>query len=379
MPTLIVLSHLRWGFVYQRPQHLMSRLARHYKVLFVEEPLHDDAESRIDVAPHGQQIDVLTPRTRLPQPGFHDEQLAVLGPLLARYLNDNGIDDYIVWLYTPMALPMLEPLKPRLVIYDCMDELSAFKNAPRELREREAALMRRAAVVFTGGPALYEAKVGQHENLHCLPSSVDAPHYAPSRLDPESKDWTEAQRLHADLGRPRLGFFGVIDERLDLDLLQQLAAARPSWSIVMVGPVAKIDEKDLPKNPNIRWLGMQSYARLPHLMAQWDVCLMPFALNDSTRFISPTKTLEYMAGDKPVVSTAVHDVIKLYGDVVCIADSPEAFIAGCEAALAQTEQQRAAHLDAMRETVSRVSWDRSADIVQQELAKALQQHPAASA
>lgn len=374
MPTLIVFSHLRWHFVYQRPQHLLTRLARHYRVLFVEEPIHADGPPRIDRLPQGPQLDVLQPRTPVEAPGFHDDQLPVLKPLLAEYLRANGIDDYLLWFYTPMALPLMAQLHPRAVVYDCMDELSAFKDAPRQLRQRETALLKTAGLVLTGGPALYESKRPHHANVHCLPSSVDVEHFGAKNLAASGDMASEAQRLQGHLPHPRIGFFGVIDERLDVALLETLAERRPEWQIVMVGPVVKIDPARLPQRPNLHWLGMQPYALLPHLVAEWDVCMMPFALNDSTRFISPTKTLEYMAAGKPVVSTAVRDVEVLYADVVRIAADVDAFIAACDAALAETAAQRDARLAEMRSALSRSSWDRSADQVhawiEDELAKA---------
>ncbi len=366
MSHLIVFSHLRWAFVYQRPQHLLSRLGPHHPVLFIEEPVYldpADGPPRIDRIPKGPGVEVLVPRTPIAAGGFHDDQLPVLKPLLAEYLRRHAIDDYLVWFYTPMALPLLSELRPRAVVYDCMDELSAFKDAPRQLRQRETALMKATDIVFTGGPALYEAKRSLHPNVHGLPSSVDAAHFASTSLDPASDAAAEAARLQGGLGRPRLGFFGVIDERLDTALVDALARARPDWQIVMVGPVVKIDPARLPQHANLHWLGMQPYAVLPHLMAGWDVCLMPFALNEATRFISPTKTLEYLAGGKPVVSTAVPDVVGLYGDVVRIAHDAPGFIAACEAALGAPEEDRESLRQRSSATVARSSWDHAAQRV----------------
>lgn len=379
MTHLIVLSHLRWGFVYQRPQHLLSRLARDYHVHFVEEPVHFDGPARIDSTTQGNNLEVLCPRTAVKSPGFHDDQLAVLRPLLADYLHERGIDDYLVWFYTPMALPLLSALHPRAVIYDCMDELSAFKDAPRQLRQRESALLRLAGAVFTGGPSLYESKRTLHPNVYCLPSAVDAAHYSPANLDPQSADALAAEELHAGIAHPRLGFFGVSDERLDLQLLAAVADAQPDWQLVMVGPVVKIDPANLPQRANIHWLGMQSYQRLPHLIAEWDVCLMPFAMNEATRFISPTKTLEYMAAEKPVVSTPVPDVVGLYGDVVSIARTPDEFVAACAELLAQSEQKRRQHIVGMLNKVWQVSWDRSAEKVFEVLAEELKKPPTSMA
>ena len=376
MQTLIVFSHLRWDFVYQRPQHLLSRLARLYRILFFEEPVRGNLTPFLERFSPCHNVEVLRPHTTVDAPGFHDAQLPELEPLLAEYLQDFGIEDYVVWFYTPMALPLLAELSPRAVIYDCMDELSAFKNAPRQMLQRESALLKRADLVLTGGPSLYEAKRGLHSNVHCLPSAVDVEHYSP--LTPRDRD-PEAQRLMAEIARPRLGFFGVIDERFDIELLRAVAAADDRWQIVLAGPVVKIDRADLPQSPNIHWLGQQPYERLPHLVAEWDVCLLPFALNASTRFISPTKTLEYMAAEKPIVSTPVHDVVKLYGDSVEVAAGADAFVAACRAALSESAASRAARVARMRRHVERTTWDAAAQTVARELDTLLAQARKAAA
>lgn len=375
LPVLMVFSHLRWGFVYQRPQHLLTRLAGRWRVLFVEEPVQADGPARLEVRAVGPQLSVLVPHTPVAAPGFHDDQLAPLSTLLAEHLSAEDLLVDVAWLYTPMALPLVEPLQASCLVYDCMDELTAFKDAPRQLRQRESALMKMAALVFTGGPSLYEAKRGLHPQVVCLPSAVDAAHYSPANLVAGSASQREADRLQGGLPHPRLGYFGVIDERLDIGLIAQVADAHPDWSIVMAGPVVKISEQSLPQRPNIHWLGMQPYGRLPYLLAGWDLALMPFAMNESTRFISPTKTLEYMAGERPVVSTPVRDVISLYGSAVEVAQGGAAFIAACETVLAESAAARCERSIAMLRLVATHSWQHSADQVHMrvagELAKAL--------
>ncbi len=387
MPHLIVFSHLRWDFVYQRPQHLLSRLAKHYEVLFVEEPLRCEAGAWLDCREGAPGVTVLRPHTPVEAPGFHDDQLPLLRPLLSEHLAEQGITDYVVWFYTPMALPLLAELsrpteapaqsrgaggmQPRAVVYDCMDELSAFQNAPRQLRQREAALLKVADLVLTGGPSLYEAKRGLHPNVLCLPSAVDARHYSPQFSTGRIDAMLQAEQIQGRIPGPRLGFFGVIDERLDIALIDAVAQAEPDWQVVMVGPVVKIDPEQLPRRPNIHWLGQQPYALLPQLVADWDVCLLPFALNESTRFISPTKTLEYMAAEKPVVSTPVHDVVAMYGDVVRIGHDHAAFIEGCRWALSETGYKRAERIGEMLATVSRFSWDNTAKTIHEAIESVL--------
>lgn len=366
MPHLFVFSHLRWDFVYQRPQHLLSRLARHWPVLFVEEPVPGDHEQLdADVAAPG--VTVLRPRLRREVRGFDDASVQAVAPMLQAYLRAQGIDDYATWFYTPMALPLLDGLSPRAIVYDCMDQLSAFAHAPPQLVARERALMRIANVVFTGGPSLYDDKRTQHDNAHCIPSSVDVAHFA------RATDPALASPLFDATARPRLGYYGVIDERLDLALVERLADADPAWSICMVGPVVKIDPASLPQRPNLHWIGQQSYADLPALLAAWDVCLMPFALNDATRFISPTKTLEYMSAGKPVVSTAVADVMRLYSEGVHIAAAgdTDGFIQACRAALDETPAERATRQATQAGLVSATSWDGAADLARRGVDAAL--------
>jgi UDP-galactopyranose mutase len=371
LPVLFVFSHLRWGFVFQRPQQILSRLAGRWRVVFVEEPVLADGPARLEVTMHGPHLEVLVPHTPVAAPGFHDDQIAMLVPLLTEHVRMQGLAGSVAWLYTPMALPLLEAVQPACVVYDCMDDLPSFLDAPKQLRQRESALMRRAALVMTGGPSLYESRRAQHPNVHCLPSSVDAAHFAPERLKPGSTHDLATQALQGHLPRPRVGYYGVIDERLDVSLVARLADARPSWSIVMAGPVAKIDPGALPQRPNLHWLGMQPYERLPYLLAGWDLALMPFALNEATRCISPTKTLEYMAGEKPVVSTAVPDVVALYGSVVAVAHGAGAFVDACDQVLGETRERRCRRAMEMLTTVSMHSWDRTADTVHRLVTEAL--------
>ncbi|MET0209103.1 MAG: glycosyltransferase, partial [Burkholderiaceae bacterium] len=351
----------------------MSRLAADHRVIFIEEPILDAegpprVECRMEGGPGGTQVEVMVPYTPIAAPGFDDAQLPVLLPLLEGALAQRGVIDPLVWLYTPMALPLIANLSPRAVIYDCMDELSAFRFAPAQLRQRENALMGMADLVLCGGPSLYEARVGLHPNLHCLPSAVDPVHFSAPRPRGDDPLGARAFELQGDLPRPRVGYFGVIDERMDLALVGEMAQARPDWQFIMVGPVVKIDEAALPRAPNVHWLGMQSYAQLPHLLAGWDVCLMPFALNDSTRFISPTKTLEYLAGGKPVVSTEVRDVVSLYGSVVRFGVDAPAFIAACEAIFTESEASRAEWQAAAGGVVTAGTWEVAAHRVRRWLA-----------
>ena len=373
MKTLIVFSHLRWNFVYQRPQHLLSRLAERWRVIFIEEPMPGAAEDRVEHIRAARGVEVWRPHVRGSEAGFHPAHKPVLQRLVAQCIAKQGITDYWIWFYTPMALPMADKLEPEGTIYDCMDELSAFRGAPPELLDQEIALLRVADVVFTGGRSLYNAKRHRHPNIHCFPSSVDALHFRAGRGD---------HPLQKDIAGPRLGYCGVIDERIDLDLIAGIADARPEWQVVMVGPTVKIDPAARPQRPNIHWLGQQNYQDLPAFIDGWDVCLLPFALNESTRFISPTKTLEYMACGKPSVSTAIRDVVEPYGHVVPIRGDAAGFVAACEEILARTPEQHQEHARALADVISRTSWDATATamaelILQAEAAREARELPAA--
>jgi protoporphyrinogen oxidase len=352
--ALLVFSHLRWDFVYQRPQHLLSRLGRHYRTWFVEEPVPHDGTAHLSSREVAPNVVVCRPHLPGAAGGFRDQDLPLLRPMLQRLVEEEVPEDFAAWFYTPMALPLLDGLRPGRVVYDCMDELSAFLGAPAELVQRERALLGRADLVFTGGVSLYRRKRELHPEVHCFPSSVDAAHFARAR------DGAVDGALR-ELPAPRLGYFGVIDERVDLGLVAALADAHPEWSIVMVGPVSKIPESSLPRRDNIHYLGQRAYADLPGIVAGWDVCLLPFALNDATRYISPTKTLEYMAAGRPIVGTPVADVVESHGDVVRIAATPAEFVAACEAALEEAPRERARRERAMARQVATTSWDATAE------------------
>jgi UDP-galactopyranose mutase len=330
--TLICFSHLRWDFVFQRPQHLMSRFAKMMRVFFVEEPLVGQEEPRFELKQSQHGVVVVTPV--LPEDISAADAERLQRILLDRFISDQGIKQPWLWYYTPMSLAFSDHIEAGPVIYDCMDELTQFKNAPPEMSERERHLFKRADVVFTGGHSLYEAKRAFHPSVHAFPSSVDIVHFGKAKLSPPDP------ADQAAISQPRLGFFGVIDERMDLSLILEVADSRPDWHIILIGPVVKIDPVTLPKRANIHYLGPKSYSELPTYLAHWDVALMPFALNEATRFISPTKTPEYLAAGKQVVSTPILDVVRDYAGLqaVRIAGDGEAFIAAIEAALIATKK-----------------------------------------
>jgi UDP-galactopyranose mutase len=350
---LICFSHLRWDLVFQRPQHLMTRFAQSIPVFFIEEPAFEGQGlpylKRYNAA---DNLSVIVPH--LPKDLPAAAAVSAQRRLVADLLRGARIRWPVLWYYTPMALEFAHPIDPAVTVYDCMDELSAFQDAPPELRRLESELLRRADLVFTGGMSLYEAKRARHPNVHAFPSAVDAEHFGKARARlPDPLDQTE-------IPRPRLGFFGVVDERLDRELLAAVARLRPDWHLVIVGPVVKIDPASLPQAANIHYLGGKLYGDLPAYIANWDIAVMPFARNAATRFISPTKTPEYLAGGKPVVSTPVIDVVRRWGhlEAVGIAETPADFVAKSGAALALPASGRS-WLDAVDRELADISWDRT--------------------
>jgi hypothetical protein len=351
-PLLVCFSHLRWDFVWQRPQHLLSRAAKHFRVVVIEEPSFQPAATPHMAISH-RQAGITVAMPVLPEGLSEADVILAQRKLVEKLLACEPEAGRVFWYYTPMAMAFSGHLECDLCIYDNMDELSAFRGASDELLALEAQLFARADIVFTGGMSLYEAKRSRHANVHPFPSSIEFEHFSKARTmkGPEPQD-------QARIPHPRLGFFGVIDERMDIDLVGQVAELKPDWQFVMIGPVVKIDPASLPQRPNIHWLGGKSYSDLPRYLSGWDVGFMPFALNEATRFISPTKTPEFLAAGVPVVSTAINDVIRPYGDkgLVEIAGSAADVVEKAERLLTQP---KAAWLQRVDRHLAAGSWDKT--------------------
>jgi glycosyltransferase involved in cell wall biosynthesis len=346
---LLCFSHLRWNFVFQRPQHLLTRFSKQMRVFIIEEPMFEEGTERYDVSKGDENVWVIVPYLNKGQ--SEEVNNRKRKELLDKAVAELEINEYVCWYYTPMSLAFSEHLNPKLIIYDCMDELSAFKFAPPELQENEARLFQIADLVFTGGHSLYEAKKDRHPAVYPFPSSIDKEHFQ------------QAREAHADpvdqqqIPHPRFGFYGVVDERFDIDIILKVAEQKPEWHFVIIGPVVKIDPATLPQRDNIHYLGGKSYKELPSYLGGWDIALIPFALNESTRFISPTKTPEYLSAGKPVISSSIRDVVNPYAakQLVHIADDPESFIRAAEHELAVTDRQ--SWLSQVDDFLKENSWD----------------------
>ncbi|MHC0443194.1 glycosyltransferase [Flavobacterium sp. 3-210] len=345
---MVVFCHLRWQFVYQRPQHLISRMSKNMKVLLIEEPIDYDIEQE-----NTANLQIISDNLHILQPKVKD--IASIAAILPHYISGKNIS--IGWFYSASFTPLLDLFKFETIVYDCMDELTLFKGAPEHLINQEKYLIANADIVFTGGKSLYEAKKQTHSNVYCFPSSVDEPHFA------QSLNGIEIPADIANLESPIVGYFGVIDERIDLLLLRETALKLPKVSFVMIGPLAKIDEADLPKEENIYYLGMRSYNELPNYLKGFDVAMMPFAINDATKYISPTKTLEYMAAGKPIISTKITDVVRDYSHCVSLVETANDF---CDA-ITLLFDKRASALIPLKyaEILKNTSWDNTADKMQE--------------
>ena len=348
---LLCFSHLRWGFVFQRPNHLLSRFSKHQRVFFVEEPIFHEGEDKLHIENYNENLFIVTPHIQHRASG--EEVIRQQQDFVSSLLVQMQIKRYYSWYYTPMALPFTRHLKPEVVVYDCMDELSAFKFAPPELTLFEKELFQKADIVFTGGHSIYENKKNAHHNIYAFPSSIEKAHFGKARrirTDPEDQK---------RIPHTRFGFFGVIDERFDIDMIDAVAKRKPEWQFVLLGPVVKIDPAALPKRSNIHYLGGKKYDELPTYIAGWSIAMIPFAINESTRFISPTKTPEYLAAGKPVISTPIRDVVSPYGNnkLVHIVNNADEFIAAAEKELAK--KNRRTWMKKVDNFLEGNSWDRT--------------------
>lgn len=373
---LVVVSHLRWDFVWQRPQQVLSRLAKTHRILFVEEPefAPEGAEPvpNLRRAKETPNIIVLTPQISAIEAGETPLWLWPSRNAIAAQVKDAiqtlNFKRRALWMYTPTPEFMVGVVAPDMLVYDVMDELANFKFAPAELKDNEKRLLGQSAVVFTGGASLYDSKKHLNPNTHLFSSGVDGAHYAKA-CDPKT---SEPEWMNAIPSGPRATYIGVIDERLDHDLIGKMAAARPDVQFLICGPIVKVDPAHLPQAANLHYPGQQGYDDLPRILSGTDICLMPFAMNEATKYISPTKTLEYMAAHKPIVSTPINDVIELYGSVVRVGNSAEQFAGQVRAALLDSpETQR------MRENelLQRNTWDsiatRMGNLINEKIAEKL--------
>ncbi|MBI2513558.1 MAG: glycosyltransferase [Opitutae bacterium] len=337
---IVAFCHLPWDGVWQRPQQLLSRLAARHPVLFVECYCADveQATLRSHGAPGHPNVTVLQmllPQARWADGDFIDAERRRLLQTFRR--GDLGkFNDPVLWFNDPMAvIAFAGHCGERAIVYDCMDELAQFAGAPPQLRDRERELLLKADVVFCGGRKMRDKRKPYNAHCYFYGTGVDSEHFGQARSESLAVDPAVAA-----LPGKVLGYFGVIDERIDYELLARLADALSRCSIALVGPTAKVDAAALPQRKNLHWLGRRDYADLPAITKGFSVCLMPFARNAATEFINPTKALEYMATGRPIVATAIDEVRTNFGNVCRIARSVGEFIAFCSDELERPSRLR---------------------------------------
>lgn len=348
---LICFSHLRWDFVLRRPQHLMTRFARHFPVVYIEEAVYGEGDNRLEVSSPAENIRVIVPHI---QAGLHDfDTAAVQKELLAGFLVENDITQYFLWYYTPSAIAISDHLNPVMTIYDCLDEFASARFAPSSAPDREKELLRRADLVFTAGYSLFEAKKHRHADVHIFPNGIDGEHFRKARM------YTADPNDQSTIPHPRIGYFGVIDERMDFTLIANIARRKPEWHFVLVGPVTRGIADGVPKLANIHHLGTKPYEQLPDYISHWDIAILPFAHNEATRYISPAKTPEYLAAGKPVISTPITDVLRQYGrnGLVSIAGTPEEFVRVASLHLETSDREE--WLEQVDDYLSHNSWEKT--------------------
>jgi len=376
---MIVHSHLGWEWVWQRPQQFISRLSASRKILFVEMHTPDpqlvtpSARLRpLEKHPNVTLLQMQFPLWRWHQGDWVDRQrCAILKEVLLGPLNGQ-FETPIQWFYDPMTIHAFHgQLDEACIVYDCMDELSKFRGAPPAIVEREVRLLEVADVVFTGGRKLWESKKRRNPNCHFYGCGVDLDHFSKAR-DPQTPLPDDVKNLRG----PVLGFFGVVDERMDYELVAKLADADPNWSVVIIGPMIKVDAAALPRRANLHWLGGRDYSQLPAYCKAFQICLMPFALNEATEYINPTKALEYMATGSNIVSTAVPDVVHNFGSVVKVAHSHDQFIAACKELAQHTDR---AAIQRGIEMAKANSWESIVQRLEDHIADAIKQRAGVAA
>lgn len=348
---LVFFSHLRWNFLFQRPRHLASRSAGSFKVYFVEEPVFGMPETRLEFLSLGDNLEIIVPhfRTRMRD----DASIAAQKELLTTFFDGKNLANFIFWYTSPLFLPVTEPFRPALTVYDCVHEPAALRFSQQMLKKYEDELFDRADLVFTSGYSLYEAKRRRHGEVHHFPNSVDVAHFFQAR--PYMTDPTD----QASIPHPRIGYFGAIDDRIDVALLEGLAHRKPEWHFVMVGPVCNIHADTLPRLRNIHYLGTKSYYELPSYISGWDLAIIPFVHNESTRYLNPIKTAEYLAAGKPVITTPITDILRQYGrdKLVNVAGTQDEFIRVASLELGNIDREE--WLRRVNEFLPQNSWDKT--------------------
>ena len=374
--AIVFISTHPFAGLWQRPQQIAVRLAKSYSILYFWPRYASDLARRRGNSQQVEPESALSVRLVSPLllpferaiPAACRTNLGTVKSIISHRLWAEGFATApILWFYAPRFAPLLDSLEHSAVVYDIMDEHSAFSFARRDMRELEARLLRDADLVFAGTNTLAERKREFAPQVRYLPCGVEFEHFSAAA----------AKNLHvppvlSGVSGPVIGYFGAVDDRLDFDMLLAAAMRHPDWTILLAGPwLATKSRAEVQSQPNILMPGLVPYAELPAYLARFDVAVLPFVLNELTMHIHPTKVLEYLASRTPVVSTPIPDVVKFYSGIVKIASTPDEFIAAVENLL-NTPDADAVERGYQMARAS--SWDALVESMRVDLEKAVGKH-----
>jgi len=362
-PVFILASIIQWYEVWQRPQHFASNLSRKYKTCYISPvPVHHIVgqvhvwlsrrlkrlAQRLWVfvpllLPGENKVGLIRALNRLLWVGYAKEAALRLGTARP-----------VVWINFPFNPRLAKSLSPRAVVYDVMDEFVEFSIAPRKARRMEEEVLNRASFVSTGTYALYEKKTALHPHVRYIPCGVDFELFnsVVKRKPPRPQDFPKARA-------PVFGYFGTLNERIDAELIEEVARRRPGWLFVLIGPIQR-SYGGTRQLGNVYYLGLKPYKLLPTYLAHFDVCTMPYRITEATKSISPVKLLEYFAAGKPVITTRIPDVLRFYESLVWVVDGADDFITKGEALLRMIQSGHLSY-DQYVEVARQRSWEQMAE------------------
>ncbi len=300
MPAVICISTSPWGFMFQRPQQLMTLFSEDFKIGYINPPVTSKPALSYEEVIR-KYTDIINPnlivlKPRIPKILNHSAASRYYVELLKNFSLEFGFKDIILWICLPQFEYLCGQLDEKLVIYDCQDDYASFSWTPDTTREYDQRLTEKADIVITVSGPMQKTKKKINPLSFLVPNGCDLQHFNSA---------TKILGIPTDIlniRKPRVGFVGAVCEWIDFRLITELAEKEPDWSIVMVGPVRRNIKP--PHLPNTHYLGLKRYHILPNYIRQFDVCSIPFDQNSTiSKNSCPIKLFEYMASGKPVVST----------------------------------------------------------------------------
>ncbi|MBN1593755.1 MAG: glycosyltransferase [Candidatus Coatesbacteria bacterium] len=336
--AFVFISTHPFAGLWQRPQQIAVRIANRHPVLYVwpryaSELARRKSKSEFTPSDGAKGVHLLAPLL-LPFEraikGIYRINLKTISSLISAALPRIDADGRpVLWFYAPRFAPIIDSLDHAAVVYDIMDEHSAFGFARRETMELERRLLESADVVFAGTNALAERKAEFAPDIKYYPCGVEFDHFS-SALGGS----LPVPAALSEVEGPVIGYFGAVDDRLDFDMIFAVARAYPEWNFLLAGPwLSSRQRSELETTGNIILPGLVDYSELPAYLARFDVAILPFVLNKLTLHIHPTKALEYLASRTPVISTAIPDVVKFYSGIIDIVSTADEFASAVERAL----------------------------------------------